>query len=185
MTPRHIRNTFATALAVIVVGWLLVNMWGCVPMERTTDLTQKQRENVSQKALADFVQSVKPNPTTIVLPDGTRIEQTPPTNTSAHTEATEGSDSASSGFYSWSESVPFFVKLIGVAVGGALLVGLVWFIRKQSVAVNAAWQFADDRLAGLVKSIQAKRATSTDPAVLSALTAVESDVRDVHAEALK
>ena len=60
-------------------------------------------------------------------------------------------------------SYPFFVKLIGLALGLFLLGLLVWAWRKQSAAVDQAYQLADEALARQIRKRRERAQESTDP----------------------
>lgn len=160
---------------------------GCVPYERSSTLEQRQRENVSQKALADFTVSAKPEPLSVILPDGTRIQQPVASAIKAHVEQKESSNSEASGATEWSESIPLFAKLIGLGLGLALIAGVVFWIIKtvrQNPAVDAAWTGASDIISRKIEALKAAHAATDDPAKKATLQSAINQLHEAHAETL-
>lgn len=178
-------RTLSFAVAV-----LLACLAGCVPMERTSTIDQKQRENVGQKAGSEFIQSAKPEPLSVTIPtkDG-QIHITQPTAsfTKAHASVSESSDSMATGSSEWSESIPLFAKLIGLAIGLGLLAGVVfWIIRtvRQNPAVDAAWTGASDILTRKIEALKAARDAATDANAKAAFQASINHLHEANAETL-
>lgn len=168
------------------LGWMAA---GCGLQERSSTLEQKQRENVSQSATSDFVQAVKPSPVSITVPQkgADPIVITTPAAAETKAAASVGEESASTASGSGNDSVsfPLFVKIIGLAIGLALLGGLLWLARRSSAAVNAAWTQADDMIASRLKTVSALKGAATEPTKIAALAEEESRLNALRAEAAK
>lgn len=165
--------------------YAVVTMVGCVPMERASTLEQKQRENVSQKATSEFASSVQPTPLRVHLKDGTIIEQPVAAKVFGKAESKESSDSSASGNSEWIESIPLFVKLIGLAVGIAALCGAGWLVLRSSKAADAAWKWTDEAISNKVNTLKALAAASTDPAKVQAYQEAIAQAEGLRAEVNK
>lgn len=177
-------------LALIPIACL----FGCsLPTEHTSTLDQRQRENVAQRATSDFARSLEPLPTevTIKAKDGstTTIKQPTPEKTRATATAEENSNSEATGASLNSVTIPLFVKIIGIALGIGLLAavigGIIWYLRKSSAAVNAAWNWTDEAISNKLATIRALKGASTDPARIQALTESEAHLESLRADANK
>lgn len=165
---------------------------GCsLPTEHQSTIDQKQRENVSQQATSEFVKSVEPAPLDIELSDRNgnviaKIKQPTPTHATGSATVGENSDSQASGHALDSLTIPLFVKLIGGAIGLAMLAavifGIIWFVRRSSKAVDAAWSGADDIVKSRIDRIKAVMQSTTDPAKVQTLTEAVSQMENARAE---
>lgn len=177
--PRRLTDYALWALGVIALA-SIVMQGGCVPMERSSTLEQKQRENVGQKATSEFVKSTETPPIEVTTEnkDGTKTTvKTPGTSrTTGKASVGEDSDSASSGAWAWSESVPLFVKLIGLAVGLGMLGGIIWFAVNRSAALKSAWAIGDEFLSKQVNRIKGEAMASTDPAHSAKMSAIAAEM---------
>lgn len=176
-------GVLAGVLAVLLLS-------GCGLQERSSTLEQRQREQVSQSSASQFAQSLTPPPSKVTIPQGDGkppivIENQPAAETTAKNENKEASNSSASGNSEDSETFPLFIKIIGLAVGIAALVGAVWLLRRSSVAVNAAWTQMDNMIGSRLKTISALKGEATDPARLASLTAEESRLNALRAEAAR
>lgn len=173
-------------LAMLVIACLA----GCgfVPSEKASTLEQKQRENVSQNATSEFAQKVQPLPMTVTRheKDGstTIIEQPVPSQTQAAATVAENSDSTAAGAAASTETIPMFVKLIGLAIG---IGGLVWIIiwavkalKTNSPAIAAAVNAVDSAIAAKIDTIRALKGASTDPVRIQALSDAEAHMQEAR-----
>lgn len=73
------------------------------------------------------------------------------------------SSSANDTSYLDSIHIPMFVKIIGGCIGVAMIFGLIWYARKNSVAANAAFSMADTEIAKGINIAEEKlKAATTD-----------------------
>lgn len=185
-------------VVALLVGALLVYVFkGCsmVPTEQSSTLSQKQRESVIGKATTDVVRATDTLPPNVTITtkakDGTVVQIEQPTRqhseTTASTSAGESSDSSASGSSEWSIKVPMFVKVIGLAVGIGLFIGIIWFLRRNSAAIKKITDVADERVAeavsmaddafsDMIHSVRSEAITTTEPAQVAKLTTIAADI---------
>jgi hypothetical protein len=77
--------------------------------------------------------------------------------------STTGAGSKDAATGSLAVSIPLGVKLILLAIGLGLLVLIIWIIRKQSAAVDAAFKVGDNGMAALISQLETWAQTSTNP----------------------
>lgn len=184
------RRVIAFVALCTVIGAVATGLAGCGLQERSSTLEQRQREQVDQASLAQLERSITPAPREIVIPTGNgkeaiTIKDVPASSVKARTENKEASNSSASGNSEDSETFPMFVKIIGLAVGMAALVGAFWLLRRSSVALDAAWQKTDKMIASRLKTISALKGEATDPAKVASYTAEESRLNALRAEAAR
>lgn len=176
--------TTTIRLAAVVVVLSILSGCGFVPHEQTSTLDQKQRENVSQKGIADFIRSTEPAPFTATIPQGDgkppiTVTVPPKQKVEGKAEASENSASENEGSKKDSDTIPLFVKLIGGAVGLAMLAavvfGIIWFVRRSSAAANVAWKTGDEFIGRIINRFKTEAMASSDPVVSSRLTAAVAD----------
>lgn len=80
-------------------------------------------------------------------------------------------------------SLPLGTKLILVAIGGFLLLALVWAIRRSSVAADAAFRAGDTAFAGITNHLSAMASTSTNPEHLNILNSLKAEVEKARGKA--
>jgi cobalamin biosynthesis Mg chelatase CobN len=192
IVSRRGRLTIGILALVLFVGALAFMAFagGCGMQERSSTLEQRQREAVKGSTAAEFTREVNPTPFKVTIPQGdgkppATVESPPPEKTTAKNENKEESESKASGTAEQSESFPFVIKLVIGVVGLAMLGGLIWLARRSSVAVNAAWNWVDDAIGSRIKTVNALRGAATDPVQIAALTAEESRLNALRAEAAK
>lgn len=191
---RRVWESPVTGVALVVVILAGVACWllACsVPKEQGSTIQQEQRETVTGRGTTDVVEKVlsQPTPSEVYLPDGTiiRIPETRTIDRTAKVEAAESSDSAASGSASWYSSIPLGVKLILLAIGLGMLGTIGWLAMRHSRALNGAWKWTDEYMAGKLHAWRTKAAApDTPPQVRSFLleeTAnVERDRVNFHKE---
>lgn len=168
---------------------------GCAQEQKST-LEQTQRETITEHATTEIVRDVTtaPAPVTIEVPDRsgelTRI-QIPPVvkdNTTVTTAAGADSNSSASGKRVDEATWPFYIKLIGVASGLALLLGVGWlalsFFRIRG-AWNTGWDWFNERATAHINRIRDAAIREKDDRVVSLLRELESDAKDLHTEGMK
>ena len=165
-------------LALSVLG-------GCLGDAKEHEATLSKRENVAQKATGDFAVSTRPEPLDIQFTDksGNQTRIKTPVTTDVRGSATTSERSSATGTFEESESFPFFVKLIGVGVGVAILIGIAWFVIRSSAAAKAAWSWTNEALTNKINTIQALKGASTDPARIQALSEAEAVMERLRADA--
>jgi hypothetical protein len=181
---------FVAGVGALSVGlFMLATMPGCGLKESRSLVQQEQRESIATGTTADVVRQteVTPPPVRVTTRDGTTIEMPAASSstTSASTTASESSDSAASGKATESSTYPLFVKLIGVAVGCFLLMGVAWAIRRQFKAVDLAFAAGDDLAAKMIHKVrtEAIRASGDEATRLSTLAGdMERDRTNWHRE---
>lgn len=80
-------------------------------------------------------------------------------------------------------TLPMGTKLILLAIGGFLLLALVWAIRRSSVAANAAFKAGDEGLAKVTNHLSAMASTSTNPEHLNILNSLKAEVEKARGQA--
>lgn len=163
---------------------------GCVPMERTSTIDQRQRENVGQRATSEFASAVQPNPLNVTIPtkDGPIIINQPlPSSLRAKAAVSESSDSMAAGSSEWSEAVPLFAKIIGLALGLGLLALVIFAIIRyvrQNPAVDAAWAEASKIGKTAIEKVTAAMHATEDPAKKAGLQTALNEMNAAHTETL-
>lgn len=181
--------------------WLILCMWlggcsGLIPHESESRLNQKQRESIAGRTTADVVSESKTRPPTVTIDNGKVKVEVPVEHeerTTARTSAQESADAAETLLDLQTNSVPLFVKLIGGAVGLGLLGFVVFWIVKRirqgaaGAAAAAAFRAADNRLASIIATLEARAATEKDEsarlAIQAQLTALNKERGKLAAEA--
>lgn len=80
-------------------------------------------------------------------------------------------------------SLPMGTKLILLAIGGFLLLALVWAIRRSSVAANAAYKAGDAALGNVISHVGSMAATSTNPEQLNLLNSLRAEIERARGKA--
>lgn len=192
---RRLRDYLIGAALLIALVVFLMMFAGCglVPTERSASIQQAQRESVAGQATSKVVSESVVRPPNVVVEqtakDGTRLVITQPAHAdqrnTVDVAANETSDSQAAAEARSAVSIPFFVKLIGTAVGAALLLAVLWFVRRSAKAVDAAWSGANDMLGGAIHSLRSRITTATDPSVILALKAEEAELQRLRSEMLE
>ena len=151
---------------------------GCslVPKEQRQQQTIQESAKFAGTRNTEIEQHIQAAPTpTIVTTTNPKTGETstsitpPPARVDTHyagnAEASAGAATLNS--YDFSESIPLFVKLIGLAIGLALLAGVVigvWiYVRRASAAVAASAELADHILAEQIQRLRNKAMAAKDP----------------------
>lgn len=179
--PQHV--LWPIALAAFVA--LVVLMAGCSPLTqqtRTEAIAQQQASTGASQSGVDIVSKVtetpKPAPTVgtvTVSGENNKVEVTPappaPVETQDTRETRVNADTEQKGgtsdSYSHVGEDSTSLTIIGYAVGLGLLAlvvfGIVWAIRRYSLAADAAWSELDRSLAEKIQRARTRAATTTDP----------------------
>lgn len=173
---------------LVVLILLVASFWGCGLQERSSTLEQRQRESLDGSNQAAFVQSTKPDPLKIKIPQGEgkepiEVQSGTPAETKAESKNTQSSDSSAEGKGNDSASFPFFVKALGVGAAVALFMLLGWVALRGSTALKAAWREINDMIASRIRTVQSLKGAATDPTQIAALTAEENRLNGLRAEA--
>lgn len=75
-----------------------------------------------------------------------------------------------------SYTIPFFVKVIGVGVGGFVLLALIWALKRSSAAGAAWFTLGDQSLASVANLLSHHASTSTNPEQLNLLNSIKAEV---------
>ncbi len=166
---------------------MLLTLTGCalVPRERSQQSTLAKREITSDVRAFDVSRHLVSETPTITMPpiavrgasNVVSVTLTPPrVETVTHQAATNAAaaNQVSTEAERSTVTIPLFVKLIGGAVGLALLLAVIfgglWLARRHSLAAAAALDTADGELAKIIGSIEARLHTATDGEKVSALS---------------
>lgn len=180
-SPQHVLWPFALAAFVVLV----VLMAGCSPLTQTTRteaIEQQQASTGASQSAVDFVSKVvetpKPAPTVgtvTVSGENNKVEVTPAppvtTDTQDTRETRAGVDTKQKGStsddYAHVGENSSSLTIIGWAVGlgllAAVVFGIVWVVRRYSLAADAAWNELDRSLAEKIQRARTRAATTTDP----------------------
>lgn len=165
----------AGVFALIAWGAIaVITMVGCslIPTEKGGEL--KQRESVAGKGTADIARETKIEPSVVTaeMSDGKqsiKIEAPAQQQATVTAAAEMEEKSKQTNEASWFQTIPMFVKLIGMAVGiGLLFLVLKWI---NSRFVNAAFSAGDALGAGMIHKVRsaAMAANGEEAARLSTL----------------
>jgi hypothetical protein len=162
---RWSRLIVCSKLAATAIAMLLLAGCNLVPTEKGGTIQQSQRENVSQNATSDFARefSFTPTPVTVDMKSG--VVTVPPTvqqEVKAAAAVGEDSQSRASAEANWYQSIPLGVKLIMLAIGAMMLLGVFWIIRRSSATVNAAYKAADELMAKAIHRVRSEGMNAQD-----------------------
>lgn len=136
-----------------------------VAVQTAGELTAKQQDSVTRRsALPNLIASGKESKIEVTLPTQAAAFSTEVKSESEVESA--GKDSAKG---TTASSIPLFVKLIGAAVGLALLAGIIfWIVRSvragaAGAAAAAAFNLADRQIASGIGSIETMLHAANDP----------------------
>lgn len=171
------------ALAAFVV--LCVLMSGCSPLTqqtRTEAIAQQQASTGASQSGVDIVSKVtetpKPAPTVgtvTVSGENNKVEVTPPppapvetqdtreTRVNADTKQKGGTSDKYSHVGEDSSSLTIIGWAVGLGLLAAVVFGIVWVVRRYSLAADAAWNELDRSLAEKIQRARTRAATTTDP----------------------
>lgn len=143
-------------------------------VQETSKIIASHERDVNERYLPTVVET-ETDPKTGI----TKTKVSPPAD--IHTSDNLGINAGQKSFWddSASSSYPFFVKLIGVVVGAFLLGLLLWALRRQSLAVNEAYQLADATLAAQIKKRRERAAMATSH---QEVAHYQTDIADLEAE---
>lgn len=189
-SPQHVLWPFALAAFVVLCVLMAGCTSPLTQSTRSEQASQHQASTGSSQAAVDIVDKTVTQPKPVPAPpavgtltvsgENNKVEVTSPppvqpTATAPDVRDTRvGVNSKSKGSTSddWLASFDSATSLtiIGTAVGAILLAlggyalfRLFKYIRTQSAAANAGWEWADDWFANKIQSLRTKAATSTDP----------------------
>lgn len=190
--------------AIIVLGVLItlhlaavLLLTGCaamVPTERHQSQSVKTTENIAVETERTTQRqfSVVPEAAIAIARDGTnsQVVSIPLGNSVTETFTTTsrtgtGAGSKDSANGSFTSTIPLFVKLIGAAIGGFLILGVIYFARKSSAGVDAAYKVADQGFANLVGTLRTMATQSTNPEQLNVLNSLIAEVNDQRGKATR
>lgn len=181
--------------ALLITTILLLG--GCIggpPKERETTLEQRQLENSTSAIATDVTRETKTTQPEVKLSqtnrDGSRTEVIVPaaseTKTSATVEAGERGSFNASGSYSWIESIPLYVKVIGLAIGIGLFVLVIgvpiYVLYKHSVAARATIDTLDHGIGAAIHRVKDFAAANKDDAQAITLKTIEAELINLRRE---
>ena len=144
--------------------------------ERSEQQSIKEAAQIASRHNSELIEKITPAPQPVIVtrsnPQTGEIETTiTPAPSAVDVRYTEGQDVAASERSALQESevssYPFFVKLIGICVGVACLLGIVWYLRRASLAVKEVLDFGDASFANVIRRKRAQAQTSTDQAEIA------------------
>lgn len=176
---KYVRSSTETGVSVLLrmlaypyyYGCLVVLLFtGCGVQEHSEQRTAREVTKVVADRDSEFLAHYAPQPQPTVVTtqskDGSTTTTVTPPPPTVDIHAKEGArvNVNEKGWWTFSEedSYPLFVKLIGLAVGLFMLGLLVWAWRKQSAAVDQAYQAADEALARQIKKRRERAQETTD-----------------------
>lgn len=175
------RSLFVSSLSLV----LLAGCSALIPTEHKEqvavqtagELSAHQQDNLTKRSsLPNLIASGKESKIEVTLPQGVSYQSE--ANASS-TVASSGQDSAKG---STTSSIPLFVKIIGAAVGLGLLAAVVFWIVSSvragaaGAAASAAFNLADQHIAGSISSLESMIRISNDPTQKNTLLAQLADL---------
>lgn len=153
------------------IGLLMLCSCGFVPREVKQQETIKQTAALAATRNSELEQKIvsAPQPTIVTSSNPrtgevqTTITPAPAVVTSKYHDGVEveASESGKS-WYLWAETIPLGVKLILLAIGIGMLLGIWFYIRKISAAAAASSELADHVLAEQIQRLRSKAMLSTE-----------------------
>lgn len=179
---------------------LLSLLGGCIgspPMERESTLEQRQLENSTAAIATDVVRETKTDQPEVKLSqtnrDGSKTEVIVPAATESRTTATASANERgsydASGASSWFETIPLYIKIIGLATGLLFLfavVGIpVYVLYKRSIAARALVRTLDQGLGAAIHRIKDFTSRNIAPDEVLTLKTIESELLNLRREGSK
>lgn len=171
-----------------VILLLLVLCAGCGVQEHRDASSDKIAEKIAGTRRIDFIENQQPQAQPSIETETdpktgkvtTKINPAPP---AVHREYSEGVELdakiKSESSESSADSYPLGIKLIFLALGLFLLGLIVWALRRQSAAVNEAYQLADESLAAQIRKRRERAAMATSH---QEVAHYQTDIADLEAE---
>ena len=157
---------------ILLVAGMLAGCGTLVPSERRASQSVQATEAIAtetQQTMRRTFEVVPQAATAMQLSNGVPVAVSESLTVESRTTTGAGSEDRAKG--TSQISIPLFVKVIGLAVGLGMLWLVLWIIRKQSVAAQAAWSAADRAVADSIDFVEAKARESTNPEELNKLNA--------------
>lgn len=175
-------NNFSHHVSALVCVLCVAALSGCalIPREKSSASSVQKKEQVADTAQTSLERALKSETPTITMPvtssgnsNTVSVSIVPPKVESVTHQATVAASETRTDNQSAAQSsvtIPFAVKLILSAAGLALLLGVIWFARKNSAALDSALKAADSELAQAIGNLEARLHTAPEPEKVSTLT---------------
>lgn len=169
-------------ISLLLLACLLSGCTSLLPHERKQQVAIESAGRLSVESQTQLTKQVEnaPPPVNVTSSGQSNTVSVVVLPTKTTTTATQSSGqtarSTDHDFGSLASSIPAGVKLILLAIGVILFLGIIWYVRRSSAAANAAFSAADSALARQIDKLTSSATVESDPVKIAHYASLRADL---------